>query len=85
MLRRESILKDQGIQVHNGIEFEELSHISKIKLRGLSDNKDFISSTEAILDIILPTVPNISNVTVNTKEIRQRPNERLVENNNEKK
>lgn len=42
MLKRESVLKDQGIQVYNDIEFEELSHIPKINLRGQSDNKDFM-------------------------------------------
>ena len=85
MLKRESVLKDQGIQVYNGIEFEELSHIPKINLRGQSDNKDFMSSSGTILDILLPTEPNISNVTVNTKVIWLGPNEWLVEINNENK
>ena len=85
MLKRESVLKDQGIQVYNGIEFEELSHVPKINLRGQSDNKDFMSSSGTILDILLPTEPNISNVTVNTKVIWLGPNEWLVEINNENK
>ena len=85
MLKRESVLKDQGIQVYNGIEFEELSHIPKINLQGQSDNKDFMSSSRTILDILLPTKPNISNVTVNTKVIWLGPNEWLVEINNENK
>jgi sarcosine oxidase subunit gamma len=85
MLKRESVLKDQGIQVYNGIEFEELSHIPKINLRGQSDNKDFMSSSGTILDILLPTEPNISNVTVNAKVIWLGPNEWLVEINNENK
>ena len=85
MLKRESVLKNQGIQIHNGIEFEELSHIPKINLRGESDNKDFMSSTKTILDIILPTEPNISKVTVNVKIIWLGPNEWLVEINNENK
>ena len=85
MLKRESVLKDQEIQVYNGIEFEELSHIPKINLRGQSDNKDFMSSSRTILDILLPTEPNISNVTVNVKVIWLGPNEWLVEINNENK
>ena len=85
MLKRESVLKDQGIQVYNDIEFEELSHIPKINLRGQSDNKDFMSSSGTILDILLPTEPNISNVTVNAKVIWLGPNEWLVEINNENK
>ena len=49
MLKRESVLKDQGIQVYNDIEFEELAHIPKINLRGHSDNKDFMSSSGTII------------------------------------
>jgi len=85
MLKRESVLKDKGIQVYNGIEFEELSHVPKINLRGQSNNIDFMSSTETILDTPLPTEPNISHVAVNVKVIWMSPNEWLVEINNENK
>ena len=51
----------------------------------ISDNKDFMSSSGTILDILLPTEPNISNVTVNAKVIWLGPNEWLVEINNENK
>ena len=85
MLKRESVLKDKGIQNHNGIEFEELSHVPKINLRGQSNNIDFMSSTETILDTPLPTEPNISHVAVNVKVIWMGPNEWLVEINNENK
>ena len=85
MLKRESVLKDKAIQNHNGIEFEELSHVPKINLRGHSDNKDFMASIGKILDTLLPTEPNISHVAVNVKVIWLSPNEWLVEINNENK
>ena len=85
MLKRESVLKDKAIQIHNGIKFEELSHVPKINLRGQSDNKDFMTSAESILDTLLPIEPNITNVTINTKIIWLSPNEWLIEINNENK
>ena len=85
MLKRESVLKDKGVQNHNGIEFEELPHVPKINLRGQSDNKDFMESAEKILGTLLPTEPNISRVAVNVKVIWLSPNEWLVEINNENK
>ncbi|MDC0057167.1 hypothetical protein OAJ74_03325 [Alphaproteobacteria bacterium] len=85
MLKRESALKDIAIQVHNEIEFEELSHISKINLRGQSNNKDFMTSSRNILDTSLPTESNTSNVTLNAKVIWLGPNEWLIEINNENK
>jgi len=85
MLKRESVLKNKAIQIHNGIEFEELSHVPKINLRGQSDNKDFMTSAERILDMLLPIEPNISNVTIDTKISWLSPNEWLIEINNENK
>lgn len=85
MLKRESALKDKAIQIHNEIEFEELSHVPKINLRGQSDDKDFMINAGKILGTLLPTKPNISNVAVNTKVIWLSPNEWLVEINNENK
>ena len=85
MLKRESVLKDKGVQNHNGIEFEELPHVPKINLRGQSDNIEFMSSAETILDTPLPTEPNIRHVAVNVQVIWLSPNEWLVEINNENK
>ena len=53
-LTRESILKLNKAQNHNGIYFEELSNIPKINLRGKSDDKDFIEDVGAILNTLLP-------------------------------
>ena len=85
MLKRESVLNDKAMQIHNGIEFEELSHIPKINLRGQSDNKDFMTSSGNILDTSLPIESNISIVTLNAKVIWLGPNEWLIEINNENK
>jgi len=85
MLKRESVLKNKGIQIYNGVEFIELKHVSKINLRGQADNKDFMTTVENILDTSLPIEPNISNVTVNAKVIWLGPNEWLIEINNENK
>ena len=85
MLKRESVLKNKTIQIHNGIEFEELPHVPKINLRGQTYNKDFMTSAKTILDTSLPTKPNHSNVTANAKVIWLGPNEWLVEINNKNK
>ena len=85
MLKRESVLKDKGIQNYNGIEFQELPHVPKINLRGQSDNRDFMASVEKILDTPLPTDPNISHVALNVKVIWLSPNEWLIEVNSDNK
>jgi len=85
MLKRESVLRDQDIQVHNGIEFEELPHVPKINLRGQPDNKDFMASTGKILNILLPTEPNTSYVADIIIVIWLGPNEWLIKINSENK
>ena len=85
MLKRETTLKDKGVQVHNGIEFEELPHVSKINIRGQSDNKDFMASAEKIFGTLLPTEPNINHAAVNVKVIWLGPNEWLIVINSENK
>ena len=85
MLQRESVLKDKEMLNHNGIDFKELSNVPKINLRGQSSNKDFISNTRKILNIPLPTEPNISNVNNDIKVMWLSPNEWLVQILNENK
>ena len=85
MINRESVLKDKEIQNHNGIYFEELSHVPKINLRGQSSNKDFMSNASIILKTLLPTEPNISNVNNEIKVMWLSPNEWLVQILNENK
>ena len=51
-------LKDNQIQDHFGINFQELSFIKKINLRIDPNNNFHISACGKILDVILPTKPN---------------------------
>ena len=79
MLIRENVLKKSSIKDFNGFDFEELSNIPKINLRGNATNKDFITNVEKILDIFLPIKPNTSNSNNRLKIIWLSPNEWLIE------
>ena len=79
MLTRNNVLKEKSIKNFNGFDFEELSNIPKINLRGNSSNKDFITNVKKILDILLPTDPNMSNNNNQLKIIWLSPNEWLIE------
>ena len=81
-LTRESILKLNKAQNHNGIYFEELPNIPKINLRGKSNDKDFIEDAGAILNTLLPIEANISNENNYLKVIWLGPNEWLIQINN---
>ena len=79
MLTRNNVLKEKSIKNFNGFDFEELSNIPKINLRGNSSNKDFITNVKKILDTLLPTEPNMSNYNNQLKIIWLSPNEWLIE------
>ena len=79
MLTRENVLKKTFIKDYNGFNFEELSNIPKINLRGDSTEKKFITNVGKILDILLPTDPNTSNCNDKLKIIWLSPNEWLIE------
>jgi len=79
MLTRESVLKKNSVKNCNGFDFQELSNIHKINLRGNSLDKNFINNVEKILDTLLPTEPNTSNGNGKLKIIWLSPNEWLVE------
>ena len=81
MLIRESVLKDNFIKNFNGFNFEELSNISKINLRGDSTDRDFINNVQKILDIPLPIEPNTIKINYKLKIIWLSPNEWLIEIN----
>ena len=85
MFKRESVLKNNEMKNHNGIDFKELSNVPKINLRGQSNNKDFISNARKILNTPLPTEPNISIFNDDTKVMWLSPNEWLVQILNENK
>lgn len=79
MLTRENVLKNTNIKNYNGFDFEELSNVPKINLRGNSTDKDFIANTSKALGIFLPTKPNTSNSNDMLKIIWLSPNEWLIE------
>jgi len=79
MLTRDNVLKKTSIKDFNGFDFEELSNIPKINLRGNSTDKDFITNVEKILDVLVPTESNTSNNNNKLKIIWLSPNEWLIE------
>ena len=79
MLYRESVLEDNNVKDYNGFNFQELSNIYKINLRGKSNDKDFLTIIGKILDIVLPTEPNTSINNDKLKTIWLSPNEWLIE------
>jgi len=85
MLTRENVLKKTSIKNYNGFDFEELSNIPKINLRGNATDIDFITNVEKILDTLLPTDPNTSNSNNKLKIIWLSPNEWLIEIYEQKK
>ena len=79
MLTRENVIKKSSIKDCNGFDFEELSNIPKINLRGDSADKDFTTNIGKILDTLLPIEPNTSSSTSKLKIIWLSPNEWLIE------
>ena len=79
MLTRENIIKKTSIKNYNDFNFQELSNIPKINLRGNITNKDFITNVGKILNTLLPTEPNTSNSNNKLKIIWLSPNEWLIE------
>ena len=79
MLNRENVLEDNNVKDYNGFNFQELSNIYKINLRGKSNDKDFLTIIGKILDIVLPTEPNTSINNDKLKTIWLSPNEWLIE------
>ena len=79
MLTRENIIKKTSIKNYNGFNFQELSNIPKINLRGNSADKDFVTNVGKILDALLPTEANTSNSNNKLKIIWLSPNEWLIE------
>jgi sarcosine oxidase subunit gamma len=85
MLTRESVLKLNNTEMHNGIDFEELPNIPKINLRGDSSDKNFMKNVGAILNTLLPTEANVSDTNDSIRIIWLGPNEWLIQINNENK
>lgn len=79
MLKRENVLKKTSFKNYNGFDFEELSTISKINLRGNSADKNFITSVGKILNTLIPIEPNTSKSNNLLRIIWLSPNEWLIE------
>jgi len=61
MLNRENsihILRNNVVQEHADIKFQELPFMTKINLRGNSNDKKFLSSASKVLNTTLPTRTN---------------------------
>ena len=86
MLNREKTLKsvkENNIVDHIGIKIQEFPFIEKINLRFDPNNKNFMSSCEKILGILLPTKPNTVSQNEKIKAIWLGPDEWLVTNEEE--
>ena len=81
ILTRESVLKINKAQNHNGIDIEELPNIPKINLRGEPNNKDFMKDVGIILNTFLPIEANTSVTNNDFKIIWLGPNEWLIQFN----
>ena len=82
-LKRNSVLENVKIE-KNGISIEELPFIGKINLRGDTKDRDFMSNTGSVLDILIPTEPNTKIQNKDLQVIWLSPNEWLLSflNNN---
>ncbi len=63
----------------NGISIMEKNHVGKINLRGKSSDKEFMKNVGSVLDLVLPTEPNVRVSNNNIKIIWLSPNEWLIE------
>ena len=71
MLNRENtihVLKNNVIEEHAEIKFQELPFITKINLRGNPNDKNFMSSARETLNTRLPIRPN-TYITINSLKI----------------
>ena len=81
MLNRENsihILQNNVVQEHADIKFQELPFMTKINLRGNSNDKNFTSSANEVLNTILPIRPNTYITVDSSKIIWLGPNEWLI-------
>ncbi len=77
ILKRKSVLEDLKIE-KNGISIEELPFVGKINLRGNANDRDFMSNTGSVLDIIIPLDPNTKVQNKKFQVIWLSPNEWLL-------
>ncbi len=66
-------------EVINGVSIEERNLLGKINLRGKSNDKEFMKNVGSVLDLVLPTEPNVRVSNNNINIIWLSPNEWLIE------
>ena len=66
-------------EIINGISIEERNLLGKINLRGKSSDKEFMKNVGSVLDLVLPTEPNVRVSNNNINIIWLSPNEWLIE------
>ena len=76
-LERNTVLEDIKIE-KNGIFIKELPFVGKINLRGKAKDRDFISNTGSVLDILIPTEPNTKIQNKDFQVIWLSPDEWLI-------
>ena len=76
-LKRNTVLEDIKIE-KNGIFIKELPFVGKINLRGKAKDRDFISNTGSVLDILIPTEPNTKIQNKDFQVIWLSPDEWLI-------
>ena len=66
-------------EIINGISIEERNLLGKINLRGKSNDKEFMKNVGSVLDLVLPTEPNVRVSNNNINIIWLSPTEWLIE------
>ena len=66
-------------EIINGVSIEERNLLGKINLRGKSNDKEFMKNVGSVLDLVLPTEPNVRVSNNNINIIWLSPNEWLIE------
>jgi len=84
MLFRENVLHKDFKRNYNNFQFEEISNIPKINLRGDVNNKNFVTQVGKILNTLVPVESNSSNSNNKLKIIWLSPNEWLIKIYDEK-
>lgn len=76
-LIRKTVLEDLKIE-KNGILIEEIPFVSKLNLRGNPKDKEFLSNTGSILEVLIPLDPNTKIQNKKFQVIWLSPNEWLI-------
>jgi len=76
-LSRNTVLENIKIE-KNGITFEEIPFVGKINIRGNIKDRDFLSNTGSVLNVLIPTEPNTKITNAELQIIWLSPNEWLL-------